>query len=1167
MAGNKVYITLEVDDKGSAKMKKFGGNADKAFGKIKSNATAGATQAGRMEKAWGSAMTHMKAHSQAYAIAGVAAVTAVAYGIKRFADASIEEYKRYETAVKDMGKITDETAESIKRKIGSIGPEYGDATSLTQAYYNVISAGVTEPVAAMDTLKKSVQTAKAAHIESADVVSGVTALMEAYGDKIQGAGEAADLMFQIEASGKTTVKELIPYIGELAGKSAALGISQDELGASFAQVTLLSGNTSNAATQYKAILTSMMAPSKDMTALLSDYGGAQKAIADMGFEGVLKLISKESGGNAASLQKLMGSAEAVGGMLTLTGNDMKGYTQRLGDMTGKTGLAGKAFDDWSESMEGIDTAYDTSVKKIMVAFGKEIAPMVVRAMKVIIDYAPEIINAIGTFFDYVEVTSISVMDHLMRGWIDLEYAFKTMVAGIKGAWNSGIDLLEEGFADFLESVAAGLDKIPFFSDSATASMRELAGEVRANTDESEGFVASIMKVQAEKEKELAAHDKVIDAMMDEALGYKKTAAAASKTEKQITKSIKKIGKVQATRTKAETKAAKKLAKDKTKAATEFSKKYQKLTLGDYKYAEKQLKEQAKDYKAAGANHLQVEKWLSAEIKNLANKTTDDKTKALDDYARESTKIYERLYDDVQKLDLDDYAYNLQLLSKRYDNKKTHLTALGAQDVKYADGVMLLDKWLAGEQEKLHDDWARKHGTVLDRMAVRWRDYQKEAIDANSIAYDAIAAGAANLEKQLSDNLFNVLTGKMGELGMDWHSLWESMARTVTDAVAKMAVEAAIGTAVNWMTSIFAAKGIWDVDKDEQPVIAHKGEMIVPAKIADKIRENISSSEYNSSFNSLGDMIGGTAKSGSMVGGFLSGTTRTYGQIGAVGALAALNQSISPMDFVSGMLDPTTIATSVMVGGIPGAITGAMGLEGKWSEIGQMVGFVAAMAAGVPGMVAAMFGKPLGAFLGDLAGDALNMRSFESLRDGLEDELGYFSGRQAFSDWGKGMVASGYQKSNIDSWLDDLSIDAGAAGGDPGGGGDIGGDTGGFGSQSSTGMGTGGTSGGFGGSYAREGGVFRGPNSGYPATLHGIEAVVPLSGGRSIPVKVKGGTGGDTYITADSKELLAEIKKLRTDFKAVREDLQAGHYTIASNTGKMAKILDKFDGDGLPAERT
>ena len=41
-----------------------------------------------------------------------------------------------------------------------------------------------------------------------------------------------------------------------------------------------------------------------------------------------------------------------------------------------------------------------------------------------------------------------------------------------------------------------------------------------------------------------------------------------------------------------------------------------------------------------------------------------------------------------------------------------------------------------------------------------------------------------------------------------------------------------------------------------------------------------------------------------------------------------------------------------------------------------------------------------------------------------------------------------------------------------------------------------------------GGVSDGPDSGYPAVLHGTEAVVPLPNGRSIPVEMSGGMGGN-----------------------------------------------------------
>ena len=46
--------------------------------------------------------------------------------------------------------------------------------------------------------------------------------------------------------------------------------------------------------------------------------------------------------------------------------------------------------------------------------------------------------------------------------------------------------------------------------------------------------------------------------------------------------------------------------------------------------------------------------------------------------------------------------------------------------------------------------------------------------------------------------------------------------------------------------------------------------------------------------------------------------------------------------------------------------------------------------------------------------------------------------------------------------------------------------------------------------AREGGIYSGPSTGYDVEMHGTEAVVPLPGGRSIPVETTGGLGGPTF---------------------------------------------------------
>ena len=65
---------------------------------------------------------------------------------------------------------------------------------------------------------------------------------------------------------------------------------------------------------------------------------------------------------------------------------------------------------------------------------------------------------------------------------------------------------------------------------------------------------------------------------------------------------------------------------------------------------------------------------------------------------------------------------------------------------------------------------------------------------------------------------------------------------------------------------------------------------------------------------------------------------------------------------------------------------------------------------------------------------------------------------------------------------------------------------------------GGQSGNRGGVFS-EGGIASGPDSGYSATLHGTEAVVPLPNNRSIPVEMKGG-GTNLSVTVNVNELVA-----------------------------------------------
>ena len=84
---------------------------------------------------------------------------------------------------------------------------------------------------------------------------------------------------------------------------------------------------------------------------------------------------------------------------------------------------------------------------------------------------------------------------------------------------------------------------------------------------------------------------------------------------------------------------------------------------------------------------------------------------------------------------------------------------------------------------------------------------------------------------------------------------------------------------------------------------------------------------------------------------------------------------------------------------------------------------------------------------------------------------------------------------------------------------------------------------------QEGGIATGPESGYTATLHGTELVVSPSA--SYPVTIKGGDMGSGQID---------------ELKRIRQSIEAGNIASVRNSNKIAKILARFDDDGMPSER-
>ena len=333
-----------------------------------------------------------------FTIAGAAISAAFA---KTFID-----FTAYETKLVDMAKVTDEPFDKIEAKLATVNVALGSSKKLMAGYYQVISAGVKDPVAALETLTVAAQTAKAAHTEQAEVVKGITKMMAGYEGAITSASEAADLLFSIEKEGQTNVKELIPVIGGLAKMSSDLGVGQATMAASMAVVTKTAGTTAEAATEYQAVLTGLMKPTAEMEDAFEKIGekirgvgkgykSAAEMIKDLGFVNAMKALQEHSDKTGVSISDLFGRKQAMIGFSALGAEGFKTLDDTIVSVGKGVGGAKKAFKEWTETGKATLAELKNSFLNFSAKVGKMIAPMIK-------DMLGKITNIIGKITEWAD---------------------------------------------------------------------------------------------------------------------------------------------------------------------------------------------------------------------------------------------------------------------------------------------------------------------------------------------------------------------------------------------------------------------------------------------------------------------------------------------------------------------------------------------------------------------------------------------------------------------------------------------------------------------------------------------------------------------------------------------------------------------------------------------
>lgn len=355
-----------------------------------------------------------------------------ALAIAKTIKGSISAAKEYQSALIDMGRVTKVPFEELDRRIKSMPAILGNATQLMHGYYQVISAGVTDPAKAQEVLTDAAKLSKIAHMDQAETVRALTKVMQGYDGQIRSTAEAADLLITIERWGQTTVGELVPVIGEMANMSRLAAVSQYEMGGGLALVTQTAGSTAKAVTQLRTLIKSIIKPTKAMSDAFASIGTTPvEYVKQHGFVGFLKKM-QELGKTDSGVSKLIGGRqEGVMAYAALQAQSFERLEYMIDRMQEKAGAFARAWEQYIKGLSANWDAFKNNVYNFMKDMGMTLVPGLTEGLNLINDNFRAIFNTIKLIVEYWAAKKVGTLLILAGGALTKRFS-GGLVKGILG---------------------------------------------------------------------------------------------------------------------------------------------------------------------------------------------------------------------------------------------------------------------------------------------------------------------------------------------------------------------------------------------------------------------------------------------------------------------------------------------------------------------------------------------------------------------------------------------------------------------------------------------------------------------------------------------------------------------------------------------------------------
>ncbi|MBN50027.1 MAG: phage tail tape measure protein [Spongiibacteraceae bacterium] len=330
--------------------------------------------------------------SQIFSLRGAMLATG---GVAMFVQASKAglDFERQLKQIIGLVGVAEESVAGMRKEVLELSKSTGKGPQeLGQALFFITSAGL-RGQAALDALESSARASASGLGETKTVADAVTSAMNAYGPAVLNAESATDVLVATVREGKAEAASLAGQFGRLLPAANELHISFDQVGAGLAFLTRSTGDASQASTQLGGIMNKLLKPTETGRKVLADYGmsvdGLRESIRQKGLLAALVELREGLGGNTDALGKIFEDAQALNGVLQLTGEQAGTAAKVFDSLAQSAGATEKTFKLTEDGLRKVQRA-QAELDVAMVRFSDSTLPHVVSGMALVITKASEV---------------------------------------------------------------------------------------------------------------------------------------------------------------------------------------------------------------------------------------------------------------------------------------------------------------------------------------------------------------------------------------------------------------------------------------------------------------------------------------------------------------------------------------------------------------------------------------------------------------------------------------------------------------------------------------------------------------------------------------------------------------------------------------------------------